>query len=220
MRGRFITFEGPEGSGKSTQAGFLVEYLKSKRKKAVFLREPGGTELSEKIRKILLGKPRCRRVPASRSKIYTKSNQEIYPLAEMFLYLAARAQLIQEQIKPALKKGYFVVCDRFLDSTIAYQGYGLGIDLSLIEYVGNFLISEVKPDLTIFLDLAVSKGLNACGRKLDRIEQRSLAYHQRVRRGYLKLAFRFPGRIKIIIPDKDKNKTQAKIRKIIEENLL
>jgi dTMP kinase len=205
MRGKFITFEGPEGSGKSTQGKLLVKYLKSQGKRAVFLREPGGTRISEKIRAILLN----------------ESHQEIDPLSEMLLYMAARAQLIQEVIKPAISKGYFVICDRFLDSTIAYQGWGLGIDLSLIEYLGNFVTSGLKPDLTIFLDLAVKKGLDACGRDLDRIEQRPLAYHQRVRRGYLKLAARYPKRIKLVKPDnKDKKKTQLKIRQIIKKYAL
>ena len=200
LKGKFITFEGPEGSGKSTQGRFLVQYLKSKGKNAVYLREPGGTRLSERIRRILLD----------------EANQWIYPLSEMLLYMAARAQLIQEVIKPALKRGSFVICDRFLDSTVAYQGYGLGVDLALIEYVGNSLASQLKPNLTIFLDVGVKKGLSSCGQRLDRIEQRSFAYHQRVRRGYLKLAAKYPNRIKVVKPSKDKNKTQAKIRKIVQ----
>jgi dTMP kinase len=204
MKGKFITFEGPEGSGKSTQAKLLVGYLESKGYRAVFLREPGGTRLSEKLRRILLD----------------KSNQKICPISEMLLYMAARAQLIQEIIKPGIMKGYFVICDRFLDSTIAYQGYGLGVKLSLIEYLGDFLISRLKPDLTIFLDVPIKRGLDACGRRLDRIEQRPFAYHRRVRRGYLKLAAKYPQRIKIVSPDKDKNKTQAKIRRIIQRYAL
>jgi len=204
MRGKFITFEGPEGSGKSTQGKLLVRYLKSKGKKAVFLREPGGTRLGEKLRRILLD----------------KTNQGICPISEMLLYMAARAQIIQEVIKPALKKGYFVVCDRFLDSTIVYQGWGLGVDLELIEHLGNFLTSGVKPDLTIFLDVGIKEGLKACGRRLDRIEQRSIAYHQRVRQGYLKLVAKNPRRIKIVRPDSDKNKTQTEIRKIVQKYAL
>ena len=204
MKGKFITFEGPEGSGKSTQGRLLTQYLKSKGYKAIFLREPGGTVLSEKIRRILLD----------------NSNQKICHLSEMLLYMAARAQLVQEAIKPALKRGYFVICDRFLDSTIAYQGWGLGVDLPLIEYLGDFLVSGVKPNLTIFLDVGIKKGLEACGQRLDRIEQRPLAYHQRVRRGYLRLAAKDPRRIKIIKPGKDRNETQAKIRRIIQDYAL
>jgi len=204
LRGKFITFEGPEGSGKSTQGRLLVRYLQSKGKKAIFLREPGGTAISEKIRRILLD----------------KTNHSISHLSEMLLYMAARAQLIQEIVKPALAKGYFVVCDRFLDSTIAYQGYGLGIDLSLIEQLGRFVTSGIRPDLTIFLDVGVKEGLRACGSKLDRIEQRSLVYHQRVRRGYLALVNKYPKRIKIVKPDRDKRKTQAEVRKIIRRYVL
>jgi len=199
MKGKFITFEGSEGSGKSTQAKLLVQYLKSRGKKAIFLREPGGTVLSEKIRKILLD----------------KTNKKICPVSEMLLYMAARAQLILEVIKPALKKGYFVICDRFLDSTLAYQGWGLGVDLKLIQYLGDFLTRGIKPNLTIFLDVSIEKGLGACGRKLDRIEKRPIAYHKRVRQGYLELAKKFPHRIEIIKPARKKSKTQAKIRQII-----
>ncbi|MFC1658208.1 dTMP kinase [Candidatus Omnitrophota bacterium] len=203
-RGKFITFEGPEGSGKSTQANLLARYLKSKGKKAIFLREPGGTGPSEKIRRILLD----------------KANHNISALAEMLLYMAARAQLIQEVIKPALEKGYFVICDRFLDSTLAYQGYGLGVDLSLIKHLARFVTCGLEPDLTIFLDVGVKRGLRACGRELDRIEQRPISFHQRVRQGYLRLAARYPSRIKIIKPGKDRNITQDKIRKIIEKHVL
>ncbi len=203
MRGRFITFEGPEGSGKSTQAKLLVRYLKSRGKKAVFLREPGGTGISEKIRRILLDR-----------------DNNISPLSEMLLYMAARAELIDRRIKPALRDGYFVVCDRFLDSTIVYQGWGLGVDIALIEYLGKFLTREIKPDLTIFLDVSVSKGLHSRRRRLDRIEQRPFSYHQRVRRGYLELAARYPGRIKIVKPERKKRDTQDRIRQIINRYVL
>ncbi|MBU0549082.1 MAG: dTMP kinase [Candidatus Omnitrophica bacterium] len=198
-KGKFITFEGSEGSGKSTQAKFLVQYLRSRGKQVVFLREPGGTKVSEKIRKILLD----------------KNNHNMCSLTEMLLYMAARAQIVRETISPFLKKGYIIICDRFLDSTVAYQGYGLGVNLSLIRHLANFVTLGINPDLTIFLDVAVLKGLRACGKKLDRIEQRALVYHQRVRRAYLKLAAQYPRRIKIIKPDKDKMSTQAKIRKLI-----
>ena len=204
MKGKFITFEGPEGSGKSTQGKLLVQYLRRKGRKAIFIREPGGTRLSEKLRKILLD----------------KSNKNICSLSEMLLYMAARAQLIQEVIKPALRKGYYVICDRFLDSTIVYQGWGLGVDLPLIKYLGDYVTSQITPELTIFLDVTIKQGLKSCGRRLDRIEQRSFAYHQRVRRGYLKLAARFPERIKVVKPDKDKNITQIMVRKIIEKYVL
>ncbi len=203
MKGKFITFEGSEGSGKSTQSKLLYQYLKRKGFKVVCLREPGGTKISEKIRKILLD----------------SKNDSITPMSEMLLYMAARAQLVSEIIKPALKNGKIVVCDRFLDSTIAYQGYGLGLDIQLIKCIGEFVTSGIKPDLTIFLDLPLKKGLKHRQHSKDRIEKRSLAYHSRVLKGYFKLAALEPKRIRIVKVDKDKNKTQAEIRKLVDRFL-
>lgn len=198
MKGKFITFEGSEGCGKSTQSKLLYQYLKKRGYPAVYLREPGGIKISEKIRKILLG-----------------PENHFAPICETLLYMAARAEAVRQVIKPALLKGKLVICDRFLDSTVVYQGYGLGIDIDFIKRVGNFVTQGIKPNLTIFLDLAVKKGLRHRKSALDRIEKRSLAYHFRVRRGYLKLAKLEPKRIKIIKVDDDKNKTQEKIRKLI-----
>ena len=138
------------------------------------------------------------------------------PDCETLLYMAARAQLVQETIIPALKKGAVVVCDRFLDSTIAYQGYGLGINLQAIKSIGYFATSGLKPDLTIFLDLPVAKGLLHRSDSKDRIEERSLKYHLAVRKGYLKIAKQDPRRFKIIKVDNHKLKTQEEIRKLIE----
>jgi len=202
IRGKFITFEGSEGSGKSTHAKLLSHFLKRKGFSVIFLREPGGTAISEKIRAILLN----------------PQNKSIVPEAEMLLYMAARAQLTKKIILPALKKGKIVICDRFLDSTIAYQGYGLGLKVKTIKYIGSSTIG-IKPDLTIFMDLPTHKGLRRCGKIKDRIEQRSLAYHKRVRAGYLKLAKEEPQRIKIIKVDEEKNKTQERIRQIIRWHL-
>jgi len=201
MKGKFITFEGSEGCGKSTQSRMLYEYLKAKGKRVLYLREPGATKISEKIRDILL----------------EAKNQAIVPEAEMLLYMAARAQIVGEIIKPALKKGMIVICDRFLDSTLAYQGYGLGMDIDLIKRVGKFTTSGIKPDLTLFLDLAVKHGLKHREASLDRIEMRSVKYHLRVRSGYLKLAKQEPKRIKMVKIQKGKFATQAKIRELVEE---
>ena len=203
MKGKFITFEGPEGSGKSTQSKLLCGYLKRKGFKVVYLREPGGTRVSEKIRKILLD----------------SSNDSITPMSEMLLYMAARAQAVKEIIAPALKKGKIVVSDRFLDSTIAYQGYGLGIDIQLIKSIGEFVTSGIKPGLTIFLDLPLKKGLRHRRYSKDRIEKRSLVYHSRVLKGYFKLCRSEPKRIKIVKVQKDKNKTQSAIRKLVDKFL-
>jgi dTMP kinase len=140
-------------------------------------------------------------------------------MAEMLLYMAARAQVVNEIIAPALKNGKIVVCDRFLDSTIAYQGYGLGIDIKLIKGVGEFTTFGIKPGLTIFLDLPIRKGLKHRQQSKDRIEKRSLAYHSRVLAGYLKLAHLEPKRMKIVKVHKDKFKTQSEIRKLVDKFL-
>ncbi len=197
MKGKFITFEGSEGCGKSTQSRLLYQYLKRKGYPVIYLREPGGTRISEKIRKILLD-----------------PKNHITPICETLLYMAARSQAVSQIIKPALLKGKMVICDRFLDSTIAYQGYGLGIDIDFINAVGNLVTGGIKPDLTILLDLPVKKGLWYRRLKKDRIEKRSLVYHIRVRRGYLKLAASNPKRIKIVKVNKDKSVTHAEIKKL------
>ncbi len=204
MKGKFITFEGSEGCGKSTQSRLLFDYLKAKGKRVIYLREPGATKISEKIRDILLD----------------ARNEGIVPECEMLLYMAARAQIVGEVILPALKSGKIVICDRFLDSTLAYQGYGLGMDIDLIKMVGNFTTHGITPDLTLFLDLAVKHGLKHRQANLDRIEKRSVNYHQRVREGYFKLAKQEPKRIKIVKVEKDKFKTQSKIRELVEKYVL
>jgi dTMP kinase len=203
MKGKFITFEGSEGCGKSTQSRMLFEHLKRKGFKAVYLREPGGVKISERIRELLLN-------PESK----------ISPQAETLLYMAARAQVVEDVISPALSKGKIVVCDRFLDSTIAYQGYGLGMDIRLIMAVGKFATLGILPDLTVFLDLPVKKGLKHRLLTKDRIEQRSLVYHQRVRNGYLALARKEAKRIKIVKVEDDKAVTQSNVRALVDKLLV
>ncbi len=198
MKNKFITFEGSEGCGKSTQSKMLFDYLKAKGLNVIYLREPGGVRLSEMIRTILLD---------PKSKISAQ--------AETLLYMAARAQVVEEIIKPALKAKKIVVCDRFLDSTIAYQGFGLGIDIKLIKSLGSFATQGIKPGLTIFLDLPVKSGLKYRLNCKDRIEQRSVNYHEKVRQGYLTLAKQEPQRIKIVKVLEDKFKTQNKIREMV-----
>lgn len=202
-RGIFITFEGPEGSGKSTQSKLLAAYLKKKGLKALCIREPGGTAAGEKIRRILLD----------------RKNDGISPSCEMLLYMAARAQLVKEVIAPALEKGMVVICDRFLDSTLAYQGFGLGIDPVFIRRVGAFATAGIRPDMTILLDLSVSRGLRHRRQAEDRIEARALSYHVRVRKGYLKLAQEEPDRIRIVKVSREKMTTQRKIRGSIDRLL-
>ncbi|MCX5708871.1 MAG: dTMP kinase [Candidatus Omnitrophica bacterium] len=199
MKGKFITFEGSECSGKSTQSKLLYEYLLEKKYKVVFLREPGGTKVSEAIRDILLD---------NRNKSITRET-------ELLLYMASRSQTVSEVIRPALEAGKIVVCDRFLDSTLVYQGYGLGIDIKLIKSLGRFVTDGVNPDLTILLDLPLEKALNGIHREKDRIENRSFQYHRKVKNGYLKLARQEPKRIKIVKLVENKFVTQKKIRELV-----
>lgn len=198
MKGKFITFEGSEGCGKSTQSRLLYEYLKKQGRRVIYLREPGGTATSEKIRRILLD-------PAN----------HISALGETLLYMASRAEVVSKVIKPALLEGKIVICDRFLDSTVTYQGYGLGVDINFIKAIGRFVNSGIRAHLTILLDLPVQDGLKHRKFTEDRIEKRSYAYHLRVRRGYLTLAVLEPKRIKIVKVKKNKSVTQGEIRKLV-----
>ena len=204
MIGKFITFEGSEGCGKSTQSKLLAQYLKRKGSRVLFVREPGGTKICEQIRKILLN----------------PLNDQMSPVTEMLLYMASRAQIVKEVIKPALLAGKIVISDRFLDSTIAYQGYGLGMDINLIKTIGESVTCGIKPNLTIFLDLAVKKGLRHRVSGKDRIENRSISFHQRVRNGYLKLAKKEPKRIKVVRVQDDLSLTQEKIREVIDKYVI
>ena len=202
-RGIFITFEGSEGSGKSTQARLLYRYLKSKGKKVLHIREPGGIKISEQIRRILLD----------------VKNVKMTKICETLLYMAARAQLVEEVIAPALKKGTIVICYRFLDSTIVYQGYGHGIDIRFIKDIGRFVTGGIQPDITFIFDIAVKHGLSRTGRRKDRIERRSLSYHNRVRRGYLKIARQEPQRIKLVKASGSRVEIQNIIRSCVDKRL-
>ncbi len=201
-KGLFITFEGPEGSGKSTQCKLLFGLLKKLGFGIYHTREPGGTAIGEKIRKLLLD----------------VSNSNMAQETELLLYLAARRQLIEERIKPELEKGRIVICDRFQDATMAYQGYGLGMDKKLIRFLGALVTDAVIPDITILLDIRAEKGIGRTKRD-DRIEKRSLEFHRRVRRGYLELARREPSRIKVIPVSGDISKTQNLIRKVVLDGI-
>lgn len=204
MKGKFITFEGSEGSGKSTHIRLLGNYLRGKGYRVVLLREPGYTDIGEKIRKILLD----------------PKNKNMCAYSEMLLYMAARSQLVKEIILPYLRKGSIVICDRFLDSTRAYQGYAMGVSLKLIDSLGGLVSRGINPQLTIFLDIEAKKGLSRAGKTRDRIEKRPLSFHAKVRRGYLRLARREPIRIKIVKVKEDKYLTQLEIRNLVERCLL
>lgn len=203
MRGVFITFEGSEGSGKSTQIAFIENYLKGQGRDVLLIREPGGVKISEAIRNLLLD----------------VKNKEMNNECEVLLYMAARAQLVGEVILPALESGKIVLCDRFLDSTFVYQGYGHGMDLDLIKGIGSFAAQGVVPDLTVLFDIETEQGLLRAGQNKDRIEQRSLEYHRRVRAGYLKLAKEDSERFRVVRVDRNKEIIFEEVKAYIEEAL-
>ncbi len=181
----FITFEGPEGSGKSTQIKVLQAYLIKSGFSVVKTREPGGSVIAEKIRRILLD-------PKSRA---------MAPETELLLYLASRAQHVKDKIRPALKEGKIVICDRFFDSTLAYQGYARGFSGKLLTSFNNFATGGLKPDLTLYFDLDIKLGLKRAQKrtgKKDRLEAENKAFHEKVRKGYLTIAKMEPGRVKLI----------------------
>lgn len=180
----FITFEGGEGAGKSTQARALHQRLSSKGIPALLTHEPGGTPLGRKVRRWLKGE---------------RNNEagDVDPLAELLLFNASRAELVSNVIQPALKSGVTVICDRFYHSTVAYQGYGRGLSIDLIEAVNNIATGGLKPDLTVFLDLTIEHGLSR--KKIrDRFEQEEPDFHNRVRQGYLMIVKKDPERWLVI----------------------
>jgi dTMP kinase len=197
MKGKLITFEGSEGSGKSTQIDLAQRYLEAKGMDVLFLREPGGVMISEKIRNILLD-----------TATVGMSDE-----CETLLYMAARAQLVEEVIIPALKDGKVILCDRFLDSTVAYQGYGNGINIAKIKRIGAFATQGYAPDLTFLFDLDVHEGLARINRPKDRIENRNIDYHNRVKKGYLAIAKLEPSRVKVINATKSKDEIQSIVKK-------
>ncbi len=192
----FITFEGGEGSGKSVQAKALYRKLVKLSVPALLTHEPGVTALGKRL-------ARC---------LKWAQNTDMSPLTELLLFNASRAQLVAEVIRPNLAAGKIVICDRFADSTTAYQGYGRGLDLATVAAINNAATGGLKPDLTIFLDLPVETGFARKGdSKPDRFEQEDIAFHQRVREGYLKLAANEPERWLVV----DANQSKAKIAEII-----
>jgi len=182
--------EGPEGSGKSTQAKTLIQRLAERGIEAVYTREPGGTALGEAIRNILQ---------------HNQAGESPCERAELLLFEASRNQLVEKVIRPNLEKGIWVICDRFMDSTTAYQGYGRGLPVEEIQSINRFTVNGLSPDLTLLLDLDVAAGFEriaqrylARGESADRFEQEERSFHERVRAGYLKLAGQAPERFRII----------------------
>ena len=187
----FITLEGIEGSGKTTQLDPMVAFLTQKSHDCIVTREPGGTRIGQQIRAILLD----------------PHNKALDPLSELLLYAADRAQHIKTKIIPDLSAGKTVICDRFFDATTVYQGYGRGLDISIINMLHQIVLDGLKPDLTILFDLPVETGLSRAWKQINdgsrsdletRFEKEALAFHQKIRDGYLELAKREPDRFRII----------------------
>ena len=208
----FISLEGIEGCGKTTQLKYLTTFLEEKGRSYVVTREPGGTAIGKKIRSILLD-------PASK---------ELVPAAELLLYMADRAQHIDSLIKPRLAEGKIVLCDRYFDATVVYQGFARGLDTGVIRDLHRIIFKDLKPDITLLLDLPPRIGLARAWRELDsgnrsdaesRFEEEAIGFHEKVRAGYLELAKTEPGRIKIIDASRPLDAVQADIRKVLSAAL-
>ncbi|HWO40764.1 MAG TPA: dTMP kinase [Candidatus Eisenbacteria bacterium] len=208
---RFITFEGGDGTGKSTQVKLLERYLTSLGVPCVATREPGGTGLGKLIRQALL----------------EVGEKAVAPSTELFLYLADRAQHIEEVIAPALEQGKIVLCDRHTDSTLAYQGYGRGIDLRLLRRLNEMIDRGIKPDLTFLLDCPVATGLLRTARRRsqesfsaeDRFEREKIEFHERVRRGFLEMARAEPERFYVICASRSVEAISEEIKKVVAQKL-
>ena len=208
MSGKLITLEGPEGSGKSTQAQIMIRRLGELGIEAIYTREPGGTMLGEAIRDILqhnaAGETPCER-------------------AELLLFEASRNQLVEKVIRPALAKGTWVICDRFIDSTTAYQGYGRGLPIDEVQAINSFAINWIAPDLTLLLDLNIDTGFERIsqrflqlGESADRFEKEERSFHEKVRQGYLSQAETEPERFRIVDASQDPQAVSVNIWTAIE----
>jgi dTMP kinase len=208
----FISFEGIEGSGKTTQAKHTVRFLQDKGHDCVITREPGGTRIGEKIRAILLD-------PLSK---------DMDPLTELLLYTADRAQHIKEYILPLLSDGKIVLCDRYYDATMAYQGFARGLNIGLIEKMHTLLFENLKPDMTLLLDLPPEIGLERAWQQINngnriseetRFEEERLSFHKRVRAGYLELSRLEPERFRVIDASKKEDEVREEIIKILDAEI-
>lgn len=205
-RGLFITFEGIDGCGKSTQIELLREFLDSKGIDNIVIREPGGTVVGEKIREILLD----------------KKNSDMTPLAELLLFEAARTQIVSEKISPALEEGTCVICDRFFDSSMAYQGVARGMGTDVVSLLNNVAVAGIAPDITFFLDITVEESLarrNKRGEESDRIESAGDSFLEKVRQGYLYAAVYDSDRIKTIDASSSIEDIASQIQDIVSERL-
>ena len=200
MQGLFITFEGPDGCGKTTQMKLLAEYFEKKGKEVVLTREPGGKGLGEKVREILLN-----------------YDGEVSDRCESFLFLADRAQNIDIIVNPAVKEGKIVLCDRHIDSTVAYQGYGRGLNIDRINMLTNLATNGKNQDLTLVFDVDVETSMKRVGKEKDRMESAGIDFHNRVRQGYLELAKQEPKRIKVLDATKSIEEIHKDVINILAE---
>ncbi|WP_213975122.1 dTMP kinase [Tepidanaerobacter acetatoxydans] len=182
MKGKLITIEGPDGAGKTTQVKKVSEYLRTKGLKVLVTREPGGTSLGEKLRKLLL----------------TLEGESPVPEAEALIYAASRAQLVKKVIIPALESGYIILCDRFVDSSLAYQGWARGLGIKELTDINGWFLKNNWPDLTIILDVDPSQSLKRLRKEKDRLESENLEFHKKVREGFLKVYSMYPNRTRLV----------------------
>ena len=205
-KGLFVSFEGIEGCGKTTQVKLLASWLSFQGHRVLVTREPGGTPLAEKIRKVLLD----------------SRNHSMSPLTELLLLQASRAQHLAQVIKPALSHGQIVLCDRFADSSTAYQGYGRGMDLEMVRQLNQIAVDGCWPRLTLVFDLPVEQGFaRAAGRKrgFDRMEKQEQAFHQKVRKGFQTIAKADPARVKVLDGSFPPDVIQAAVRQLVLNRL-
>jgi len=202
MSGLFITFEGMDGAGKTTQAKMLESYLSQKGYDAMYVREPGGVSISEKIRNIIID----------------KDNNKMSAVTEALLYAAARAQLVKEVIEPNLKDGKIIISDRFIDSSIVYQGYGRGLGEDMIENINKYAAYNITPDITFFIKISVNESIKRLknNAELDRIESESMYFHKMVYTGYARLSKKYSKRIKELNGKKSIYVLQQDIINIVE----
>jgi dTMP kinase len=205
-RGRFVTFEGPEGSGKSTQTQRLAARLKAAGIEPVVTHEPGGTPAGEAVRRLLQ---------------HEDAGERLCPEAEMLLFEASRIQLVQRVIAPALAQGRWVLCDRFADSTTAYQAYGRGLNLAVVLRMNEYAMQGCVPDLTFVLDLEVRAGFERLQQRAaarpDRFEREAVAFHQRVRMGYLELSRQWPGRVRVVDASQPADAVESEVWRIVQD---
>ena len=204
----FLTLEGIEGSGKTTQINNIYRFLENKGHNCVITREPGGTKIGRKIRSILLD----------------PENKGMEPMAELLLYFSDRVEHVKKIIEPALAEGKTVICDRYFDATLVYQGYARGLDIKLIARLHELVLEGLKPDITLLLDLSPETGLSRAWEQIGngsrsgdetRFEKEAISFHEKIRAGYLELARLEPHRFRVIDASQDKNKVQMGIEEVL-----